>query len=253
MGSCNKPSSPCGSNTDSLIEKIRMEISKTSDEDMVNIKKLTIQASNKSREATPPSCPASSCDIDKKISDLECLIKQLQEELDEMYCASKRSRDCPEKYPPTSCNYEYEDDEPDCPKTNKETCQSEDEVIIDKINSAIDRTQKSMESASHRYPIILRDIGHVKEKEDKEQSEETELDEDKPTYIVKEDESDDNIIIHGIEKSMPSIGRRVSFDWESDENEKKEENPILDKDSITVMIAELRAEIDDTIHTLNKK
>ncbi|CAH0731479.1 unnamed protein product, partial [Brenthis ino] len=66
------------SSEDNLIEKFRTEINKQSEEDFRNTRRLTIESPYKS------DIGESSQDIDSKITDLESLIKRLQDEIVDM-------------------------------------------------------------------------------------------------------------------------------------------------------------------------
>lgn len=72
--------SPRSSNVDSLIEKLRIEITKESEDDFINSRRLTVQSTSNRHDVHNEA----SHDIDKEITDLENLIKRLQAEIVEM-------------------------------------------------------------------------------------------------------------------------------------------------------------------------
>lgn len=80
--------SPQDSQLDSLIDRIKNELSHSSIENFENTKKLSIETTFKHVASAKPN------DIDTQISDLECLIKNLQEEINGLgHSAERRVED----------------------------------------------------------------------------------------------------------------------------------------------------------------
>lgn len=127
--------SPRTSTADSQIEKYRLEISKKSESDFINTRKLTIQSTVKHETLE-------SNEIDKQISDLESLIRRLQDEIVEM------GNNADKPYTPT------QDDDPPVEIIENPVESEEKPHESKKDDNAI-----NAETNSHVYPVIIRDVG----------------------------------------------------------------------------------------------
>lgn len=74
-------------NLDALIEKFRTETNRQSEEEFINTRRLTIESPYKPPDMGP------SHDIDKQITDLESLIKRLQDEIVDMTTEANKPLD----------------------------------------------------------------------------------------------------------------------------------------------------------------
>ncbi|XP_026733672.1 glutamic acid-rich protein-like [Trichoplusia ni] len=134
------------SNVDSLIEKLKLEISRESEDDFITTRRLTIQSTSNTHEVNDEVKNDPPHDIDKEITDLENLIKRLQAEIVDM--TESASRPLKDYYPDVS-NEDVSDSK--TIKHVKPTFHDEDELkknVDDAPKSSVD---------NHYYPVILKD------------------------------------------------------------------------------------------------
>jgi hypothetical protein len=129
---------------DSLIEKFRIEITSAVEEDKANGRTLTLT----------PIRYDSNCNIDSQISELESMIRKLQDEISELYINADEEKE----YSPEG----YEDiDAKDSSGTiviekNSNTANWDED--IEKSEHNLENDAFNNEKFSHVFPLIVRDI-----------------------------------------------------------------------------------------------
>ncbi|XP_021185160.3 glutamic acid-rich protein [Helicoverpa armigera] len=178
--------SPRSSNVDSLIEKLRVEISNDSEDDFMNTRRLTIQSTANRADMTNETTH----DIDKEITELENLIKRLQAEIVEM--TESASKPLNEYYPDDALNEEnsfiirdQDQGERHLSPLVKNDINDENDFKIRKHGSDV------------IFPVILKDNGLLNEQE-KLFAENM----SNPPTIVSKDADTDNEAIDGVRRNF---------------------------------------------------
>lgn len=214
--------SPRTSTANPQIEKYRLEISKKSESDFINTRKLTVQSTVKHE-------PLQSSEIDKQISDLESLIRRLQDEIVEM------SNNADKPYEPT-------EDDP-AHKIQKSSTESDQESQETKNTDDVINTP---ETNSHVYPVLVRDVSLNLNDQSKNFA-------DQVSNLVNEPGSSEehNIIMpttmSSIRKNFGEISNNENVD---DDISNAESKAAQDDYHLQKLIGELKTEISEKLESL---
>lgn len=212
--------SPRTSNANSQIERYRLEISKKSESDFINTRKLTIQSTVK-HEA-----PESN-EIDKQISDLENLIKRLQDEIVEMSNNAEKPYQSSEDDPVKILEEDQQVD----------TKESQKSKITDDDND-------TTETNSHVYPVIVKDVGFGLTDQSKKFA-------DQVSDLVNYSGSSE--VSNIMPKTFSSIRNDIDVLWREENlnNDKAGESKALQEDyHLQKLIGELKTEISEKLESL---
>ncbi|XP_031765580.2 uncharacterized protein LOC116413033 [Galleria mellonella] len=197
---------------DSIIEKIKDEISKNSDEDLGKTRKLTMLSTVKN-----DSVNESTNDIDRQISDLENIIKKLQNEIVEMSNKSEKSKDYIS------------------PDTEEKSHNLDRDIIED-----------NLDSPSRIFPVVVND-SKVQFTEETEESRKF----DKTIKDLLNRTSYNNAS-GPVSESFSVTRKNFSqiFQDKTKESESVVDEKLASEDNISVLINELKAEISEKMEEL---
>lgn len=136
------------SNLDALIEKFRTETNRQSEEEFINTRRLNIESPYKPPDMEPPH------DIDRQITDLESLIKRLQDEIIDMTTEANKplDEDMSEWFSKAHYNFDINEDNINNIDSNK--------IGTSNTNNNTDSTKdnNSNHKNSQVFPIIISNI-----------------------------------------------------------------------------------------------
>lgn len=216
-------STPSSSDVDLEIEKFRVEVNRSIDEANSGTRKLTLTSSVKVKT------PEMNDNIDRQITDLENLIRKLQDEITEMYQNADKEVE------------EYTPIEQDSDEVHKDL--SNETIILDKKRDNIDENENvrdarrekdskegfASEQYSHVFPLMIRDVV---------------LPLDAGLRALGHAATE--VLTIGKDENIPekiSLKHEIIDVW----NELPEYKP---KDNLEVLIDELQAEISEKMETL---
>ncbi|XP_059047672.1 uncharacterized protein LOC131843094 [Achroia grisella] len=199
------------STVDSLIEKIRDEINRRSKEDLSNTRKLTVSST-----VVNNALDESTNDIDRQISNLEILIKRLQDEIVDMSNKSEHSR-------------EY------IPQVTEEESQDIDRVII----------EDNFDDPNRIFPVIISDTKIPFRQETEESRKFDKTITDLLNVTSHNNASDPN------PETFSAIRNNFSqlFHEKNNESRPKDDDKSNDED-LNILINELKAEISEKMEEL---
>lgn len=132
-----------------LIEKFRTETNRQSEEEFMNTRRLTIESPYKAPDMEP------SHDIDRKITDLESLIKRLQDEIIDMTTEANKplhEANMSEWFSTEHYNFENNEDNKNNDTDSDKNSNSNDNIDSNKID------KNSNQTNSHVFPLIISNI-----------------------------------------------------------------------------------------------